>query len=94
MLLLDESVAYLLIGDVQFNTYHKATAPHIDNMGKSLGLKAAHEVAADLGSIVNEVLVLYDIKHSQGSGAGQVVAAKGGAQLAEDRLKLRRDKQC
>ena len=81
MLLLDESIAYLLIGDVQFNTYHKATAAYIDNMREGFVLEAGHQVVAYLSSIVNQMLVLNNIQNSKCTGASQVVAAKGGAQL-------------
>ena len=40
------------------------------------------QIRAHAGGVVDEVLLLDDVEHGQRGGAGQVVAAEGGAQLS------------
>lgn len=63
VLLLDEAGADVLVGHIELYAYHEASATNIYNMWQSLGLETAHKIAAYLGGIVNEVLMLDNIQY-------------------------------
>ena len=64
VLLLDEAGADVLVGDIEFYAYHEASATNIYDMWQSLSLEAIHKIAAYLGGIVDEVLLLDNIQYS------------------------------
>ena len=63
VLLLDEAGADVLVGHIELYAYHEASAANIYNMWQSLGLETAHKIAAYLGGIVDEVLLLDNIQY-------------------------------
>lgn len=63
VLLLDEAGADILVGDIELYAYHEASATNIYDMWQSLSLETAHKIAAYLGGIVDEVLMLDNIQY-------------------------------
>ena len=63
VLLLDEAGADVLVGHIELYAYHEASATNIYNMWQSLSLETAHKIAAYLGGIVDEVLLLDNIQY-------------------------------
>lgn len=63
VLLLDEAGADVLVGHIELYAYHEASATNIYDMWQSLGLETAHKIAAYLGGIVNEMLMLDNIQY-------------------------------
>ena len=55
MLFLDESGAWLLVGDIQLDAYHQTSSTNIHHMGKVHVLQLCHDVLAHLGCILHEV---------------------------------------
>ena len=63
VLLLDEAGADVLVGHIEFYAYHEASATNIYDMWQSLSMETAHKIAAYLGGIVDEVLLLDNIQY-------------------------------
>ena len=90
MLLLDETCAWLLVWYVKFDANHEALSTHIDDMRQiaclHLSCESVEEELSDLGGILHEVFLFYDIEHGQCACTSEVVAAEGSAKLSVDRF--------
>ena len=83
MLLVNEVDALLLDRVVKHNAYHESAAANFGYAALThKSLEALEQVFAHTVSVLNEVLLLKDVEHGNGSGAAEVVAAKSGAKLA------------
>ena len=83
MLLVNEVEALLLDRVVKLNAYHESAATNFGYAALThKSLEALEQVFAHTVSVFNEVLLLKDVEHGNGSGAAEVVAAKSGAKLA------------
>ena len=83
MLLVNEVEALLLDRVVKLNAYHESAATNFGDASLTHKcFEALEQVLAHAVGVVDEVLLLKDVKHGNGSGATEVVAAKCGAELA------------
>ena len=84
VLFVDEAFAYGLLRYVEFDSYHQSAAAHVGDVGLRLlqVLEACHEILTRMAGVLHKVAALHDVKHGQCRGAGEMVAAEGGAELS------------
>ena len=93
MLLIDQRLAHILVGDVEIDTDHQSTATNIYDMLLRLLqlLQLGNQVFANLMGILHKIFLFEDVEHGQCCCTGQMIASESGAQLSVDGLELRRD---
>ena len=94
---MDEGLAHVLVGAVEVDAEHEAATAYVGDVvpgcavsGCGAGQRAEllHEVVAHLAGVLHQAFFFKHIEHGQCGGAGQMVAAEGGAQLPIDGLEL------
>ena len=91
----EQARADFLVGDIEFDADHQAAAAHVNDMWETVvlhGLQSVNEVGSHACGIIYKMLCLNDIEYGERSSTGQMVAAKGRAELAIDGFEHGADK--
>ena len=88
MFFVNEGLTNILVRDVQFDAYHQTASAYLFDMWTVNGFELLHQVFTNRMGVLNQVLLFKDVQNSQCSSTGQMVATKGGTQLAVDGLEL------
>ena len=88
MLLIDERLAHILMRHVEVDANHQTATTDVLNVWTVYFLQLLHQVSPDLVGVIHQSFLFKDIEDGQCCCAGQVVAAKRGAQLSIDGLEV------